>query len=48
MYADATATTQHSGFFARSEAWLDARGKGAWTLPWFLGSSFSGQSALPS
>ena len=40
MYADATATTQHSGFFARSEAWLDARGKGAWIAAMVLGLIF--------
>lgn len=42
-----TATTQspmayphHLGFFARAEAWLDARGKGAWIAAMILGFIF--------
>jgi hypothetical protein len=36
------------GWFQRAEAWLDARGKGAWIAAMVLASSCSGRSASPS
>ncbi len=32
--------TQHMGWFARSEAWLDSKGKGAWITAMVLGFVF--------
>ena len=40
MQADATALPHNPGFLARSEAWLDERGKGAWIAAMVLGFIF--------
>lgn len=38
--ATATPTTTHMGWFSRSEAWLDSKGKGAWIAAMVLGFVF--------
>lgn len=36
----ATADTTHMGWFSRSEAWMDSKGKGAWIAAMVLGFVF--------
>ncbi len=38
--SDPVATTSHTGWFSRSEAWLDSKGKGAWIAVMVLGFVF--------
>lgn len=38
--ATATPNTTHMGWFSRSEAWLDSKGKGAWIAAMVLGFIF--------
>ena len=38
--ATATPNTTHMGWFSRSEAWLDSKGKGAWIAAMVLGFVF--------
>jgi len=40
MHADVTAPSHTPGFLARTEAWLDERGKGAWIAAMVLGFIF--------
>lgn len=40
MMTDPVHTTSHPGWFSRSEAWLDSKGKGAWIAVMVLGFVF--------
>ncbi|MFD3189084.1 DUF2852 domain-containing protein [Sedimentitalea sp. HM32M-2] len=40
MMTDTVPATSHPGWFSRSEAWLDSKGKGAWIAAMVLGFVF--------
>ncbi len=40
MMTEPVPTTSHAGWFSRSEAWLDSKGKGAWIAAMVLGFVF--------
>ncbi len=40
MISDPVPATSHPGWFSRSEAWLDSKGKGAWIAVMVLGFVF--------
>jgi hypothetical protein len=40
LMTDPVPTTSHPGWFSRSEAWLDSKGKGAWIAVMVLGFVF--------
>ncbi|MBJ6373163.1 DUF2852 domain-containing protein [Sedimentitalea arenosa] len=40
MMTDPVPATSHPGWFSRSEAWLDSKGKGAWIAAMVLGFVF--------
>ncbi len=40
MMSDPAPATPHPGWFSRSEAWLDSKGKGAWIAAMVLGFVF--------
>ena len=40
MMSDTVPATSNSGWFSRSEAWLDSKGKGAWIAAMVLGFVF--------